>query len=75
MATKVQEVSAIVAARQLGIDPGYLYLQLRAARIAGRKVGRRWLVPVSAIKARLKARQSSAPHIQGRPAGQPEAAA
>lgn len=57
MAKKIQEVSAIEAARQLCIDPGYLYLQLRAGRIAGRKVGRRWLIPVSSIESRLKARQ------------------
>jgi excisionase family DNA binding protein len=59
MASKTQEVSAIVAARKLGIDPGYLYLQLRAGRIAGRKVGRRWLIPASAIESRLKARQQA----------------
>lgn len=59
MGTKTQEVSAIVAARKLGIDPSYLYLQLRAGRIAGRKVGRRWLIPVSAIDSRLKAREQA----------------
>lgn len=57
MAKKTQEVSAIEAAQELGIDPGYLYLQLRAGRIAGRKVGRRWLVSAEAIESRKQARQ------------------
>jgi excisionase family DNA binding protein len=57
MAKKTQEVTAIEAAQQLGIDPGYLYLQLRAGRIAGRKVGRRWLIPVEAVEKRKQLRQ------------------
>ena len=57
MTKKVQEVSAIEAARQLEVDPGYLYLQLRAGRIAGRKVGGRWLVSAEAIENRKQARQ------------------
>jgi excisionase family DNA binding protein len=59
MEKKTEEVSPVEAARRLGIDPGYLYLQLRAGRIVGRKEGRRWLIPTSAIESRLKAREQA----------------
>lgn len=59
MTSKIREVSAIVAARELGIDPGYLYLQLRAGRIAGRKEGRRWLIPKEAIERRKQLRKGN----------------
>jgi len=65
MAKRIQEVSAIEAAQQLAIDPGYLYLQLRAGRIAARKVGRRWLIPVEAIEKRKQARQGQSDATTG----------
>lgn len=52
MVKREQEVGAIEAARRLGIDPGYLYLLLRAGRIAARKVEGHWLVSVTAIEIR-----------------------
>jgi len=57
MVKKIEEVTAIEAAQQLGVDPGYLYLQLRAGRIAARKAGKRWLIPAEAIEKRKQARR------------------
>jgi hypothetical protein len=65
MTKRTQEVSAIAAAQQLGIDPGYLYLQLRAGRITGRKEGRRWLVSVEAIENRKQGRHGQSNAASG----------
>jgi len=54
--TKQAEVSAIEAARKLGLGLDYLYSLLWTGRLPGRKVGRRWRIPVEAVQARLKQR-------------------
>jgi excisionase family DNA binding protein len=53
---EVTEVSAIEAARRLGVGLDYLYSLLWTRKLEGRKVGRQWRVPESAIQARLKKR-------------------
>ena len=51
-----QEMSAIEAARKLGIGLDYLYSLLWTSKLEGRKVGKQWRIPVSAVEARLKQR-------------------
>jgi len=53
-----QEVSAVEAARKLGVGLDYLYALLWTGRLEGRKVGLRWRIPVSAVEARLKEREA-----------------
>jgi excisionase family DNA binding protein len=48
------EVSAVEAARRLGIGLDYLYSLLWTRKLAGRKVGRSWRIPESAIAGRLR---------------------
>ena len=45
MPTKIPtEISIIEAARQLDVEPSYVYLLARAGRLEARKDGRQWLV-------------------------------
>ena len=46
------------ASRRLGIRLDTLYQKLWAGKIAASKVDGRWLIPASAVEARLKARQA-----------------
>jgi len=50
------ELSAVGAARQLGLDLNYLYVLLRVGRMEGRKVDGVWRVSRRAVEAR-RARQ------------------
>lgn len=50
------ELSAIEAARKLGIGLDYLYSPLWTGKLQGRKVGKQWRVPAEAVEARLKRR-------------------
>jgi len=52
---KINELSAIEAARRLGVGLDYLYSLLWTGKLQGRKVGKQWRIPVEAIEARLKA--------------------
>jgi excisionase family DNA binding protein len=52
--TKQTDVSAIEAARRLAVGLDYLYSLLWTGKLEGRKVGRRWRIPVEAVEARLK---------------------
>ncbi len=52
--TKQTEMSAIEAARRLGVGLDYLYSLLWTGKLVGRKVGKRWRIPVEAVEARLK---------------------
>jgi len=54
--TKLSEVSAIEAARTLGVGLDYLYSLLWTGKLSGRKVGKRWRIPADAVKARLNQR-------------------
>lgn len=53
---KPNELSAIEAARKLGLGLDYLYSLLWMGKLRGRKVARRWRIPVEAVEARLKQR-------------------
>jgi len=50
------ELSAIDAARKLGVGLDYLYSLLWTRKLAGRKVGGRWRVSAEAVEARLQHR-------------------
>jgi excisionase family DNA binding protein len=50
-----KELSAIEAARRLGVGLDYLYSLLWTGKLQGRKVGKKWCVPANAVEARLKA--------------------
>ena len=54
--TKQAEVSAIEAARRLGLGLDYLYSLLWTGKLQGRKVGKQWRIPAEAVEARLKQR-------------------
>ena len=49
-----RELSAIEAARKLGVGLDYLYSLLWTGKLQGRKVGKQWRVPAEAVEARLK---------------------
>ena len=51
-----REITAIQAARRLGIGLDYLYSLLWTGKLAGQKLGRRWHIPAEAVEARLKQR-------------------
>jgi excisionase family DNA binding protein len=51
-----RELSAIEAARRLGVGLDYLYSLLWTGKLQGRKVGKRWHIPSEAVEARLKER-------------------
>jgi excisionase family DNA binding protein len=53
----VNELTAIEAARRLGIDLNRVYMLLRLGRLYGRKVDGEWRVPGQAVEERLQRRQ------------------
>lgn len=57
---KDQEVSAIAAARKLGVGLDYLYSLLWTGKLPGRKVGKQWRIPAEAIEQRLEQREANA---------------
>lgn len=57
--TKDAEVSAVDAARKLGVGLDYLYSLLWTGKLAGRKVGGRWRVSAEAVDAKLKQRAAN----------------
>jgi excisionase family DNA binding protein len=54
--TKTQELSAIEAARRLGVGLDYLYSLLWTGKLQARKAGKQWRIPVEAVEARLRRR-------------------
>ena len=48
------EVSAVEAARRLGVGLDYVYSLLWTGKLVGYKVGRIWRVPLRAIRDRLE---------------------
>jgi excisionase family DNA binding protein len=54
--SKEKEVSAIEAARRLGVGLDYVYSLLWTGKLQGRKVGKQWRISAEAIEARLKAK-------------------
>lgn len=53
---KQKEISAVEGARRLGVGLDYLYSLLWTNKLEGRKVGKQWRIPESAIQARLSKR-------------------
>jgi excisionase family DNA binding protein len=53
-----KEVTAVEAARKLGVGLDYLYSLIWTGKVPGRKDGNRWRVSLAAIEARLKERES-----------------
>jgi excisionase family DNA binding protein len=51
-----KELSAVEAARRLGVGLDYLYALLWTGKLQARKVGKRWRVRADAVEARLKQR-------------------
>ena len=54
-----KHVSAIQAARKLGVGLDYLYSLLWTRKLVGRKVGNTWRIPVTTVAARLKTRKKN----------------
>jgi len=54
--TKPKELTAVEAARKLGVGLDYLYSLLWTGKLPGRKVGKRWLIPAKAVEAKLRRR-------------------
>jgi excisionase family DNA binding protein len=50
-------VTPAQAARKLGITLDAIYKLIYADKLTAKKVGTRWLVPLCAVEARLKARE------------------
>ena len=48
-----QEITAVEAARRLGVGLDYLYSLLWTGRLAARKEGKRWLVSADAVEQRM----------------------
>jgi predicted site-specific integrase-resolvase len=58
--SEANELSALDAARRLGIDLNRLYVLLRLGRIEGRKVEGEWRVPGHAIEQLMSRRSITA---------------
>jgi excisionase family DNA binding protein len=56
---KEEQVSAVEAARRLGVGLDYLYGLLWTGKLEGQKIGRKWKIPVAAVNARLKQREAT----------------
>ncbi len=54
MSDIVSEMTALEAARTLGVDLNRLYILLRLGRIDGRKINGEWRVPGHAVEERLQ---------------------
>jgi excisionase family DNA binding protein len=48
----------IAAARRLGIGLDYVYKQIWAGKMPGKKIKGRWRIPLVAVEQRLKERES-----------------
>lgn len=56
MQKEPREISAIEAARKLGVGLGFLYSLVWTGKLAARKINRQWRVSVDSVEARLKQR-------------------
>jgi excisionase family DNA binding protein len=52
-----EKISAIQAARILGVGLDYLYSLIWTGKLEGRKSGNRWRVSISSVQARLRDRE------------------
>jgi excisionase family DNA binding protein len=57
--SKENEVSAVEAARRLGVGLDYVYSLIWTGKLEGRKVNQRWLVSETSVAKRLKAREDA----------------
>jgi excisionase family DNA binding protein len=53
MKTKQTELTAIEAARKLGVGLDYLYGLVWTGKVLGRKEGKRWRISHASVEARL----------------------
>jgi excisionase family DNA binding protein len=53
---QAKEISAIEAARRLGVGLDYLYGLLWTGKLKARKANKKWLVSADSVEARLKTR-------------------
>ena len=58
MSKERHEISAIEAARLLGVGLDYLYGLIWTGKLEGRKEGNRWRVAASSVQSRLKNREA-----------------
>lgn len=56
-----EEISAIEAARKLGVGLDYVYALVWVGKLSARKVDGRWLVDSDSVAARLSKSQPTAP--------------
>jgi excisionase family DNA binding protein len=56
---KPKDLTAVEAARQLGVGLDYLYSLLWTGKLLGRKVGGTWRAPVSAVEERRRIKELS----------------
>jgi len=56
MQREPKEISAIDAARRLGVGLGFLYSLVWTGKLQARKINRQWRVSVDSVEARLKQR-------------------
>ncbi len=54
----VVEISAVEAARRLGVGLDYLYSLLWTGKLAGRKVNGSWRVSAEAVEERIRLQES-----------------
>jgi len=47
------EISALEAAKRLGVGLDYLYSLVWIGKVSGRKEGRKWRISLSSVEARL----------------------
>jgi len=57
---RIDELTPREVAHQLGVRLDSVYALLWAGKLPGRKHEGRWVIPVEAVKARLKARRANA---------------
>lgn len=55
---KSEKLSAVDAARRLGVGLDYLYSLLWSGKLPAKKTCGRWYIPAAAVEARLKAREA-----------------
>ena len=58
--TKGKQVTAVEAARKLGVGLDYLYSLLWTGKLRGTKVGKQWRISADAVEERLKERGRNA---------------
>lgn len=53
------ELTVIATARRLGLTLDAVYRAIYSGRLPARKQARRWLIPASAVAARLRSREAA----------------